>query len=163
MKNSENKKNSLKKTISYLFFLTILIFSSCNKDDTKPNCGCDSDTLDTVPSENFPEVPIEEQKSGLLFYKHAENIDQIFDDEHSGEYNNRFWVFQGIEGCYNCRRHYIICNETLLGSEYDYLKNSNDSVPITFTGELKFLCIDPFVTPADYFYSEIKLNSIEQQ
>ena len=160
MKNSENKKNSLKKTISYLFFLTILIFSSCNKDDTKPNCGCDSDTLDTVPSENFPEVPIEEQKSGILFYKTSEKVDGFYDDD---QYNNRFWIFQGTEGCYNCKRNFIICNETLLGSEYDYLKNSNDSIPISFTGNRKRLCKGPIILPADYLYSEIKLTSIEQK
>jgi hypothetical protein len=159
MKNSENKKNSLKKTISYLFFLTILIFSSCNKDDTKPNCGCDSDTLDTVPSENFPEVPIEEQKSGILFYKTSEKVDGFYDDD---QYNNRFWIFQGTEGCYNCKRNFIICNENLLGTEYDYLKNNNDSIEIKFTGDLKSLCVlRPIL--ADYNYAEIVLTLIEQQ
>jgi hypothetical protein len=159
MKNSENKKNSLKKTISYLFFLTILIFSSCNKDDTKPNCGCDSDTLGSVPSENFPEVPIEEQKSGILFYKTSEKVDGFYDDE---QYNNRFWIFQGTEGCYNCKRNFIICNENLLGTEYDYLKNNNDSIEIKFTGDLKSLCVlRPIL--ADYNYAEIVLTLIEQQ
>lgn len=158
MKSLTNKKNSLIKTITYLFLFTILIFSSCSKDDSPPNCGCESATLDTVPSENFPEVPVEEQKTGLLFYKTPNNIDGFYDDE---QYNNRFWIFQGTEGCYNCRRHFIICNENLLGTDYDYLKNNNDSIEIKFTGNLKSLCILKPI-PADYNYSEIKLNSIEQ-
>ena len=149
--------------MSYLFFFTILTFSSCNKDDTQPNCGCESETLDTVPSENFPEVPIEEQKRGLLFYKKPENIDTFYDYYVDGYYDNRFWIFQGTEGCYNCKRNFIVCNEILLGPEYDYLKNSNDSILISFTGNRKRLCKGPIILPADYLYSEIKLTSIEQK
>jgi hypothetical protein len=159
MKHLKDRTNSLKKTISYLFFFTILIFSSCNKDDTKPNCGCDSDTLGSVPSENFPEVPIEEQKSGILFYKTSEKVDGFYDDE---QYNNRFWIFQGTEGCYNCKRNFIVCNESLLGTEYNYLKSSNDSIEVKFTGSLKSLCIIKHVL-ADYYYAEISLTSIEYQ
>jgi hypothetical protein len=159
MKTKNNKKNSFRKTMSYLFFFTILTFSSCNKDDTQPNCGCESETLDTVPSENFPEVPIEEQKSGILFYKTSEKVDGFYDDD---QYNNRFWIFQGTEGCYNCKRNFIICNENLLGTEYDYLKNNNDSIEIKFTGDLKSLCVlRPIL--ADYNYAEIVLTLIEQQ
>ena len=159
MKTKNNKKNSFRKTMSYLFFFTILTFSSCNKDDTQPNCGCESETFDTVPSENFPEVPIEEQKSGILFYKTSEKVDGFYDDD---QYNNRFWIFQGTEGCYNCKRNFIICNENLLGTEYDYLKNNNDSIEIKFTGDLKSLCVlRPIL--ADYNYAEIVLTLIEQQ
>jgi len=50
----------------------------------------------------------------------------------------------------------------LLGTEYDYLKNSNDSILIGFTGNIKRLCKDPIILPDDYLYSEIKLTSIEQ-
>ncbi len=154
----------MKNKLPLIYLFLIVLFIGCDNDDEdSADCGCKSETLDTVPSENFPEVPFEEQKSGLIFYKRSENIDYIFDDEHNGLYNNRFWIFQGTDGCHNCRRHFIICNENILGTEYDYLKNSNDSIPISFTGELKYLCIDPFIAPADYFYSEIKLNSIEQQ
>ena len=146
-----------------LFVLPVLMaLNACDDNDTPPNCGCESETIDTVPSDYFPEVPIEEQTSGLLFYKRVENTD-FFDDKHDGRYNNTYWIFKGIEGCGNCRRIHIICNEELLGKDYDFLKTNNDSIPIIFRGDLKFLCVDPFVAPADYDYSEIKLISIEQQ
>ena len=146
-----------------LFVLPVLMaFNACDDNDTSPDCGCESETIDTVPSDYFPEVPIEEQTSGLLFYKRVENTD-FFDDKHDGRYNNTYWIFKGIEGCGNCRRIHIICNEELLGKDYDFLKTNNDSIPIIFRGDLKFLCVDPFVAPADYDYSEIKLISIEQQ
>jgi hypothetical protein len=136
----------------------------CNSsDDEKLNCGCESETIDTVPSDFFPEVPEEEQKSGLIFYKRAENVDNIFDDKHNGRYNNHFWILRGVENCFNCKHHFIVCNEDFLGSEFDFLKNENDSIPVSFSGDLKFLCVEPFPTPADYSYSEIKLNSIEQK
>ena len=150
--------------ISITIFLALLATLSCHDkdDDTPPNCGCTSKTIDTVPSDYFPEAPIEEQTSGLLFYKKEENID-FFDDKHNGLYNDTFWIFKETEGCYNCRRIHIICNEELLGSEYEFLKSNNDSIPIIFRGNLKFLCVELFVAPADYFYLEIKLTSIEQQ
>lgn len=159
MKTLKNKKNSFKKIMSYVFFFTILIFSSCNKDQAQPNCGCESVTLSTIPNEDIQEVPIEEQKIGLLFFKRPENLDGFYDEE---EYNNRFWVFQGTEGCYNCKRNFIVCNEDLLGTEYDYIKNSNDSIEVKFTGNLKSPC-GLKILPADYFYAEISLTSIEQQ
>lgn len=142
--------------------LTLLI-NSCKDDDTPPDCGCDSETLGTVPSDNFPEVPIEEQTSGLLFYKTSENIDEFYDFYVDGYYDNRFWIFQGVENCYNCQRHFIICNESLLGVEYNYLRTSNDSIKIRFTGNRKRLCEGPIILPADILYSEIQLTSIEQQ
>ncbi len=137
-----------------------LLFNGCKDNDTPPDCGCESETLATIPNEEIQEVPIEEQKSGLLYYKHPENIDEFLDDE---QYNNRFWIFQGTEGCYNCQRHFIVCNESFLDTEYDYLKTVYDSIPIRFTGSLKLPCSEPFIAPGDYFYAEIKLNSIEQQ
>ncbi len=159
----KNLTNRMKVALTFLCCLGLALFmNSCKDDDTPPNCGCESETIDTVPSDYFPEVPVEEQTSGLLFYKRAENED-FFDDKHDGRYNDAFWIFKGIEGCGNCIRISIICNEELLGSEYDFLKTNNDSIPIIFRGNLKFLCVEPFVAPADYDYSEIKLTSIEQQ
>ena len=154
----KNLTNRTKVALTILCYLGLTLFmNSCKDDDAPPNCGCESETLDTVPSENFPEVPIEEQKSGLLFFKKQENVDRFYNDE---IYNNRFWIFQGTEGCYNCGRNYVICNENLLGTEFDYLKNNNDSIEVKFTGGLKGMCILKAV-PADLFYSEIKLTSIE--
>ncbi len=54
-------------TICFFGIITFLIGCN-NSDDEKPNCGCESETFDTVPSDNFPEVPMEEQKNGLIFF-----------------------------------------------------------------------------------------------
>ncbi len=47
-----------------------------------------------------------------------------------------------------------------MGYEFDFLKNINDSIPVTFSGDLKFLCVEPFVAPAGYSYSEIKIKNL---
>jgi hypothetical protein len=163
MKNSKNKKNSFRKTMSYLIFITILIFISCKNDDDndkQQNCGCDSETIFTIPNEEL-QVPIEEQKSGLLFYKHPEDIDNFYNND---EYKNRFWIFRKTSGCNICETYFIICNEELLGTDYDYLKQENiqDSIPIQFSGNLKQLC-HLKATPVAYSYSEIVLTEISQQ
>ena len=139
--------------------IVLLFFFACKSDETPTysECGCGSETIDTVPSENFPEVPNEKQKSGLLFYKKPENIDGFYDEE---QYNNRFWIFQGTKGCYNCKRNFIVCNEEILNDEFGYLKNNGDTVEVSFTGNMKRMCIGK-ITPADYFYCEITLKSIE--
>ena len=154
MKKTEN----LKLIISIGFVIIIaLLFSNCNRKETTTysDCGCNSKTLFTIPNDNV-QVPYEEQTKGLLFYKRPDIIDDFYNDE---EYNNRFWIFQGTQGCYNCQRHYIICNDELLGNEFDFLKQSNDSIEIRFTGNIKSLCILRAI-PADYNYGEIVLNSI---
>ena len=113
-----------------------LLFNGCKDDNAPPDCGCESETLATVPNNDL-QVPIEEQKSGLLFYKRLENVDDFYDYFVDGYYDNRFWIFQGTEGCYNCKRIFIVCNEDLLGTDYDYLKNNNDSIEVRFTGNMK--------------------------
>lgn len=135
-----------------------LLFNGCKDNDTPPDCGCESETLATVPDYDL-QVPIEEQKSGLLFYKRLENVDGFYNDQ---QYNDRFWIFQGTEGCYNCQRKFIVCDENLLGSEFNYLKSINDSIEVKFTGKLKSLCVLRPI-PADFNYAEIILTSIEQQ
>lgn len=151
-----------KRPAVFLLTCLMLLFSlsSCKDDDTPPSCGCESETVNTIPNENITNVPIEEQKKGVLFYKTSEKIDEYLKEE---QFNNHFWVFQGSERCYNCQRNFIICNDEMVGVEFDYLKNTNDSISVKFTGELKYLCTDPFIAPGDYYYAEIKLNSIEQQ
>ncbi|MBC3847381.1 hypothetical protein H8K90_13370 [Winogradskyella echinorum] len=157
------------KSLKKLFLLFIILAYTtlniaCNNDDDNEgpswDCGCDSETYDTVPSEHFPNVPIDVQKSGLLFYKTSEIEDEYVNED---QFNNRFWIFQGTEGCNNCQRKFIICDTDLIGVEFDYLKNVTDSVPISFSGDLKLPCIEPFPAPADYSYAEIALNSIAQQ
>lgn len=160
MKNLKNKKNSFKKTMSFLFFFTILILNSCKKDDIQPNCGCDSETIFTIPNEEL-QIPIAEQKSGFLFYKHPDDIDNFYNND---EYKSRFWIFRKTSGCNICETYFIICNEEVLGTDYDYLKQENihDSIPIQFSGNLKQLC-HLRATPVGYSYSEIVLTEILQQ
>ncbi len=160
MKIQDMKKLNTKWQVVLLCFLMIAVcLQSCKNYDDNPNydCGCNSETLDTVPSENFPEVPDEEQTLGVMFYKTSDKIDGNYDYE---EYNNRFWIFRGVEGCHNCQHHFIVCNEELLGAEFNYLKNINDSIEVVFKGDLKSLCTLRAI-PADYNYSEISLTSIE--
>lgn len=86
----KNLTNRTKVVLTVLCYLGLTIFmNGCKDDDTSPSCGCESETIDTVPSDNFPEVPVEEQTSGLLFYKRVENPD-FFDDKHDGRYNNTY-------------------------------------------------------------------------
>jgi len=134
---------------------------ACKEESQPPTCGCDSkETLSTIPNEEL-QIPIEEQKSGLLFFKHPENIDGFYDDE---QYNNRFWIVQVGIPCLSCRRTLIVCNKNILGTEYDYLKqhNINDSIKVKFKGNTKRPCIPKFL-PTAYAYKEIVLTSIERQ
>ncbi|MEC3905969.1 hypothetical protein VOI54_02955 [Tamlana sp. 2201CG12-4] len=153
-------KNTKVASVFIICLGLTLIISGCNDDETPPDCGCNSETIYNIPNDDV-QVPVEEQKTGLLFFKHPENIDGFYDDE---LYNNRFWIFQGTEGCHNCQRNFIICDENLIGAEYDYLKqqNINDSLQVKFTGNAKRLCLIK-VIPADYDYKEIVLTSIELQ
>tara|TARA_R110002049_G_scaffold272563_2_gene450137 strand:+ start:11900 stop:12358 length:459 start_codon:yes stop_codon:yes gene_type:complete len=147
--------------IGMSYFVITLSIYSCKNDDSPPNCGCDSATLSTIPNKEILEVPLEEQKSGLLFYKTSEKVDGFYDEE---QYNNRFWIVQEKQPCLSCQRNFIVCNENLLGKEYDYLKqqNVNDSIEVKFTGKLKSLCI-PKILLVTQDYKEIVLTSIQKQ
>lgn len=145
--------------------LGILGISACTKEEESKNCGCDSETAYIIPNEEFEDVygiPPEEQMAGELFYKHNEVVDGFAD--HVEEFENKFWIFQGTKGCGNCERKFIVCNENLVGEEFQYLKNEGeyDSIPVQFSGEVKPYdeCIAPFIAPADIYYATIKLNSI---
>jgi len=163
MKTQKNKGHVLTKIMSNLIFFAILTLISCKNDDnndTPQNCGCDSETLSIIPNEEL-QTPIEEQKNGLLFFKHPEIIDGFYDDN---EYNNRFWIFQKSP-CNSCRSHFIICNQEVLGSAFDFLKQNGvyDSIPILFSGDTKQTCKKFIALPTNYSYNEIILSSIENQ
>jgi hypothetical protein len=147
------------KNFSIIFLL--FLFFSCSNEEETPSCGCNSPTINTIPNEDLTNVPIEEQKTGVIFFKDDGIQDPYLQDE---EFNNRFWIFQGTEGCNNCQRKFIVCNEGLLGEEFDYLKqlSNNDSIAVKFSGNLKDECTEPFIVPGDFFYAEIVLTSIEK-
>jgi len=145
-----------------MIFILLTVFAfSCKENDKNPTCGCSSETINTIPNEELDNVPIEEQKIGVILFKDDQIQDPYVKEE---EFNNRFWIFQGSEGCYNCQRKLIVCNESLLGEEFDNLKlaNSSDSIAVKFSGELKLPCAEPRVVPGDFFYAEIVLTSIEK-
>lgn len=141
--------------------IALLLFVGCEEDkkENQSDCGCNSPTLFTIPSNEY-QVPFEEQTSGLLYFKTAEHIDMYYKNDN---YNNHFWILQGTKDCYNCKRHFIICNEALLGNAFEYLKSTGDSLPVTFYGNVKQRCGEPFIAPADYYYGIIKLNSLSKQ
>lgn len=145
-----------------IFTLTlILLISSCNKDIDPPSCGCGGPIWMTIPNEDLNNVPINIQTSGLIFFKDEDIIERYVPDD---RWEERFWIFQGTEGCFNCQRKFIVCNEDILNSEFDFLKqeNNSDSIPVIFNGNLMTACEDkPFIAPGDFFYAEIELTSIE--
>lgn len=146
------------KNFSLIFLITLFI--SCSTDKENPSCGCGGKIESTVPNENISEVPIEDQKSGLIYFNDEDIEDQYVPDD---RWDNRFWIFQGTQGCNNCQRKFIVCNESILGSEFDFLKDKDDSIAVKFEGNLMIPCGDnPFIAPADFFYREIVLTSIEK-
>ncbi len=143
-----------------LLILYIFFAFSCKEDAETPleppTCGCNSPTKYTVPSQLFPEVPDEEQMSGFIIYKDQNITDAYLRDEN---FDNRFWILRN-----NYLHKFIVCNENNLTAEFNYLKQSNvqDTVAVSFTGNLKFMCTDPFIAHADFDYAEIELTSIEK-
>lgn len=142
------------KTTLILLMTLLLTTAGCTKQETatkQQRCGCESKTLSEIPNYESQENTFE----GSLFYKRKENVDNIFDDEHDGKYDNNFWIVRNTH-------HYIICNKEILGSDFDFLKNVSDSISVDFSGQLKPLCIEPFSAPTEYGYWEIKINLIEK-
>lgn len=144
-----------------LIFTTV--FSCGNDDDGKDinqDCGCNSATISTVPDETIP-IPEENQIKGLLYFKHDFISDQFYNYE---IYDNRFWILQFVEGCLSCETHLIVCDEEILGDNYQYLKQSNvqDSILVEFKGNVKRTCEGPIVLPANFYYGEITLDFIKK-
>lgn len=136
------------------------MISSCNEESESLTCGCGGPTEITVPTDFFAEVPFEVQTSGVIFFKDDDIIERYVPDN---RWEEKFWIIQG--GCTSCERKLIVCNENILGSQFDFLKeeNNSDSIPIKFEGNLMIPCGDnPFIAPADIFYAEIVLTSIKK-
>ena len=150
-------------TLLFKLFCCLLLgvfIISCSNEATLPDCGCNSETLSSIPNEKL-QRPLEEQKKGLLFYKHPEITDGFYDDE---QFNNRFWIFQNSP-CNSCSSHLVICNQEELGNSFDFLKQSGvyDSIPVLFSGNIKRICKGPIALPTAYSYNEISLNTIKKQ
>ncbi|PQJ82920.1 hypothetical protein BTO16_01220 [Polaribacter glomeratus] len=146
MKTKNNEKKSLRKTISYLFFFIILIFSNCNKDDTQPNCGCDSETKAIINEST--------QLIGAITYKEQ--------TQSNSYYTNRYWITITDSSCSNCAQHMIVCNEDLITNEILSILNSQTSLNVKFSGELKEVCEKRFDI-SNISYQLLTLTKIELQ
>jgi len=149
------------KTILKITLLIGFLMAFCQcTDDSAPECGCESETVYSIPNQEFEDVygvSLEEQMTGKLFFKHPDLVDDFFDYD---EYNNRFWIAQLTPNCGNCRRVFIVCNENLIGKEYERLKQKGvyDSVQIQFSGDVKLKCIGPDIIQSDIHYRLIELE-----
>jgi hypothetical protein len=147
------------RTSTTLILLISLFAVSCGSEESPLDCGCNSPTVNTVPNVEIENIPIEEQMKGQLFYKKSDMVDGYYD---YNEYNNKFWIAQFTKGCGNCRRIFIICNDDLVGPEFQYMMQEgiNDTIEVRFSGNVKELCIIRHI-PADMFYGNIFLKSID--
>lgn len=144
------KINSQKR--GYIIFCLLIfttLFYSCKSDDeTPPDCGCDSETRKTIPqSANLV---------GRLAFKSDESIDPY--------YTNQYWITYIEQNCTNCVHHMIICNEDILGNQFNDIINlpQGEFVEVKFSGNLKEVCQKRFDL-SDVTYERITLTSIERQ
>ena len=65
---------------------------------------------------------------------------------------------------FNCVHHMIICNEEILGNQFEDVVNlpPGEFVEVKFSGDLKEICQKKFDL-ADITYERITLTSIERQ
>ncbi|WP_051315837.1 hypothetical protein [Algoriphagus vanfongensis] len=154
----------VEELLKFVIIIGFMILSGACSDDSIPDCGCESEGVYSIPNQEFEDVygiTIKEQMTGELFYKHPELVDEFFDYD---EYNNRFWIVQLTPNCGNCRRVFIVCNESEIGEEYERLKKKGvyDSVRVQFSGEVKRPCRIGHL-PADMAYGRIQLNYLKNQ
>jgi len=146
MKTKNNRKIYFTKTIFYLSFALFLTFISC-KEGTLPDCGCNSETITTIP-----ENPI---TIGQISFKKQIDVNDIY-------YTEKYWIGFVEPNCSNCIHHMIVCNENFIPNEIKTLINSNRILNIKFSGYLKDICEKKFDL-ADVTYQRITLTKIEIQ
>lgn len=155
MINTINRNRVYTIILSFLGSM-ILLNSCCDKDDTKPSCGCESETKSTIPESA--------KLTGKLFFKN--------DSRGNNYYNRKYWIVFIPNNCGNCVHNLIICNDGFLNSisnipelqVSDILASPNeldDAIDVEFSGHLKPIC-NPIFAPADYTYENIILTSIKQ-
>lgn len=90
--------------VRFCVVLLVLMFflSSCNNDDSPPDCGCYSEPWTTVTD-----------VVGTLSYKIQ--IDPLDDF-----YNDKFVLGITFSDCGNCSQGFVVCNEKML-EDYKYL------------------------------------------
>ena len=156
MKKTNRKKNSLSLTMAYLFFAVfVIVTSNCKKDDTPPDCGCNSEIRTTIPESA--------ELTGKLFYKNNSN-DDIYN-------NHKYWIIYVEQNFFHSM---IICNENLLSNienipellnVHDIPNTSSEfenGINVKFSGHLKNIC-NPIFHPANYTYENLTITNIQQQ
>ena len=125
----------------------LLILTSCS-NDALPNCGCDSQILSTIPESD--------SLIGQMFYKK--------ELENDSYYINHFWIQYAEPNCGNCVHSMIICNNAILGNEFDDLKTkpAGETINVSFSGDLKSICKLPNAWLADETFRRIELASIQK-
>ena len=136
------KQIKITSKISILILL-FLVISSCSKDDK--NCGCESETSQTVSESD--------KMKGEIAFKY-----QI--DPNDNYYNDKFWINFTPTDCSSCDIRAIICNEDILDEEISKLKETEGILSIQFSGFLKEICTRKNDI-AEISYKRIVLTSIE--
>jgi len=135
----------MKKNLYHLILLCLITIGCSSNEES---CGCNSPTLNSISDEN--------NVTGNISYK--KKIDGI--EEY---YIDRFWTTVRYSDCANCIDFYIVCNEDILDSSFDTLKESdtNEFYEVQFSGGLKEVC-NKIISPSDVNYNHITLTKIEK-
>lgn len=133
------------KHLLILICLSISLGAACDKDDkTKSDCGCDSETLATIPeSANL---------IGLIWYKTNKDLNDDY-------YTNKYWISVVVKDS-DKADHYIICNEDILSDDIIELAKTSEDTKVKFAGQIKEICEKKFDV-AERTYSRIVLTKIE--
>jgi hypothetical protein len=146
----KNLSNRIQTIFIAIFCLGItLIFNGCRDDDSPPNCGCEANTIKSIPKSST--------LTGKIFYKAPSPKDDY--------YTNKFWIVYTEPSCVNCAHHFIICNEKILENNYNEIKEvtNGKTIDITFSGNIKPICDLPNAWLADETFERITLTSIERK
>lgn len=78
-------------------------------------------------------------------------------------YIDHYWITYIEPDCSNCVHHMILCNEDILGDDFDDLKGLplGEDIEVEFSGHLKPICELKF-DQADVTFERITLTSIER-
>ncbi len=110
------------------------------------SCGCSSPVSKEIP-ELTPLI-------GVVKYKRQKDPLDTY-------YNNKYWITYVEQNCVNCVHAMIVCNEDIMIG-FEDLINSDMSVSIRFSGQIKKACMHPFAWLADYTYDDITITKIER-
>ena len=127
--------------------MLLVILASCS-NDSQPDCGCDSPILSTITEAD--------SLTGQMFYKK--------ELENDSYYINKFWIQYAEPNCGNCVHSVIICNDTILGNEFDDLKSkpAGETINVSFSGDIKSVCKLPNAWLADETFRRVTLTSIKR-